>query len=101
MTWESFYLTCFLFGLLMTFASFMLGTHLHIHFHPPHGLNFFNLHFGGHGSPGRSAFSIFSILMFLTWFGGTGYVMTRYRGAAAGIAFTGAMVVGFAGGALM
>jgi membrane protein implicated in regulation of membrane protease activity len=83
MNWESFYLTCFLVGLLLTIASFVFGTHFHL----PHVLH---LHF-----------NLAAVLMFLTWFGGAGYVMTHSRSAAAGLAFTVAMVVGFAGGALM
>jgi membrane protein implicated in regulation of membrane protease activity len=39
--------------------------------------------------------------MFLTWFGGAGYVMTHSHNAAAGMAFTVAAAAGFAGGALM
>jgi membrane protein implicated in regulation of membrane protease activity len=101
MTWQSFYLTCFLFGLLMTLGSFLLGAHLHVHFHPPHGFDFFDVHVGSHGSGGKSVFNLSTILVFLTWFGGTGYVLTRYRSAGAAIALSGAIVVGFVGGALM
>ena len=36
MNWESFYLTCFLAGLLLTIASVAFGS-LHIHLHVPHG----------------------------------------------------------------
>jgi membrane-bound ClpP family serine protease len=95
MNWESFYLTCFLVGLLLTIASFAFGTHFHLpsiphlHLHVPHGHH------------GMTPFNLTTILMFLTWFGGAGYVMTHSRSAAAGLAFTVAMVVGFAGGALM
>ena len=101
MNWESFYLTCFLIGLLLTIASFVFGTHfhlpnvLHLHFHMPHA-------HAGHGSgDGTTPFNLTTVLMFLTWFGGAGYVMTHSRSAAAGLAFTVAMVVGFAGGSLM
>jgi membrane-bound ClpP family serine protease len=101
MNWESFYLTCFLIGLLLTIASFVFGTHfhlpnvLHLHFHMPHA-------HAGHGSgDGTTPFNLTTVLMFLTWFGGAGYVMTHSRSAAAGLAFTVAIVVGFAGGALM
>jgi len=88
MSWESFYLTCFLAGLLLTVASFVLGTHFHVHL--PHA---FHLHV--------PHMNLTVILMFLTWFGGAGYVMTHSRSAAAGIAFTVATAVGFTGGALM
>lgn len=88
MSWESFYLTCFLAGLLLTVASFVLGTHFHVHL--PHA---FHLHV--------PHMNLTVILMFITWFGGSGYVMTHSRSAAAGIAFTVATLVGFTGGALM
>src|ERR1043166_9045822 len=99
MNWESFYLTCFLVGLLLTIASFVFGTHfhlpnvLHLHFHMPHA-------HAGHGSgDGTTPFNLTTVLMFLTWFGGAGYVMTHGHSAAVGLAFTVAVVVGFAGGA--
>ena len=40
-------------------------------------------------------------MMFLTWFGAAGYIMTRYRSATAAIAVTIAVAAGFLGGALM
>jgi membrane protein implicated in regulation of membrane protease activity len=95
MNWESFYLTCFLVGLLLTIASFAFGAHFHLpnflHFHVPHA----------HHGNGMTPFNLTTVLMFLTWFGGAGYVMTHSRSAAAGAAFTVAMVAGFAGGSAM
>jgi len=40
-------------------------------------------------------------MMFLTWFGAGGYIMTRYRSASGTIALTIAVAAGFIGGALM
>jgi hypothetical protein len=105
MTWETFYLTCFLTGLLLTVASFVFGSHFHlpIHFHLPFhlpsGLHLHAPHAdrGDHASP----FNLTVVLMFITWFGGAGYVMTHSRSAAAGLAFTVAALAGFAGGSLM
>jgi hypothetical protein len=105
MTWETFYLTCFLTGLLLTIVSFVFGSHFHlpIHFHlPVHLPSGLHLHAphaarGDHASP----FNLTVLLMFLTWFGGAGYVMTHSRSAAAGLAFTVAFVAGFIGGGLM
>jgi membrane protein implicated in regulation of membrane protease activity len=94
MNWETLYLICFLVGLMLTVASLVFGS-LHIHLHVPHAFHF-AVHRGA-----DSAFNLSSILMFLTWFGGTGYVMTRYRSATAGFALTAAVLLGFAGGALM
>lgn len=95
MNWESFYLTCFLVGLLLTIASFVFGAHFHL----PHVLHF-HVHVP-HGDHGMTPLNLTTVLMFLTWFGGAGYAMTHSRSAAAGLAFTVAVVVGFAGGALM
>jgi hypothetical protein len=81
MNWETLYLICFLVGLMLTIASLVFGS-LHIHLHVPHAF-----HFAAHRGA-DSAFSLSSMLMFLTWFGGTGYVMTRYRSATAGVALT-------------
>jgi len=99
MTWESFYLTCFLTGLLLTIASFVFGSHFHLPFHLPSALHLHVPH--GHHSDASSPMNLTVLLMFVTWFGGAGYVMTHSRSAAAGLAFMVATVVGFAGGGLM
>jgi len=99
MTWESFYLTCFLTGLLLTIASFVFGSHFHLPFHLPSALHLHVPH--GHHGDSSSPMNLTVLLMFVTWFGGAGYVMTHSRSAAAGLAFMVATVVGFAGGGLM
>ena len=93
MTWENVYLTCFLSGLFLTAVSFVFGAHLHLplHLHLPgvHGL-----HTDG---PASSPFNVTTILVFITWFGACGYVVTHYNSSAAGLALvasTGAGVVG-------
>src|SRR5213593_166678 len=104
MTWESFYLGCFIVGLFLTVVSVVLGGHFHlpVHVHFPHGWHLPNvsLHHGGHGDA-ISPLNLSTMLMFLTWFGGSGYLLTRYHSAAATIAFLAALIVGFIGGALM
>jgi len=100
MTWESFYLTCFFAGLLLTVVSFFFGGHaLHVNL-PGH---MFDFTIGGHGGTSHHAspFNIASLMMFLTWFGAAGFIMTRYRSATGAIALTIAVVAGFLGGALM
>jgi membrane protein implicated in regulation of membrane protease activity len=86
MTWELFYLICFVVGFAFTALSFLSGT-LHFHFHLPNG------HFhpgGGHaggpahhggGSQGGyfSFFNPMSLAVFLAWFGGTGYLLVHLR----------------------
>jgi membrane protein implicated in regulation of membrane protease activity len=113
MTWESFYLTCFLGGLVLTTTSLLLGAHVHLPFHLPHW------HFGGghHGSAGHGAgnqgtgghghslglgpVNMTTVLVFLTWFGATGYLVTHYHSASVGLALMASTAVGFAGGTAM
>jgi len=103
MTWESFYLTCFFAGLLLTIVSFLFGGGaLHVNL-PGH---MFDFTIGGHGggahhSHAASPFNVASLMMFLTWFGAAGYILTHYHSSTAVIALLMAMVAGFAGGALM
>jgi membrane protein implicated in regulation of membrane protease activity len=103
MNWESIYLTCFITGLLLTAASFIFGAHFHIHLpvhlHLPAGAHLPTIHGPrGHTS---SPMNLTVLLMFLTWFGGAGYLMTHSHNAAATAAFTVAAGAGFTGGALM
>jgi membrane protein implicated in regulation of membrane protease activity len=101
MNWESIYLTCFITGLLLTTASFLFGAHFHlpVHLHLPTGVHLPAVH----GSRGDTAspLNLTVLLMFLTWFGGAGYLMTHSHTAAAAAAFTVAAGAGFTGGALM
>ncbi len=101
MNWETFYLSCFLAGLLLTVISFVFGTHLHlpvhVHFsglHLPHVAT----HTGTHGI---SPLNLTSLVVFVTWFGATGYLLTHYKSNAAGFALLASTFVGLAGGVLM
>src|SRR5512146_1962730 len=94
MNWADFYLVCFLVGFTLSLASFLLGSfHLlpHVHFHghlhadlghAPHA----GAHAGGghghlsSGEPEVSWLNFGSITAFLAWFGGAGYLLTRYSG---------------------
>jgi hypothetical protein len=90
MTWGNFYLVCFVVGLAFSLLSFFTaGVRGHLHLpHLPHG-------FIGHGPvAGRHAvsvkggaraqagqispFNFVSFAAFLAWFGGTGYLLTRF-----------------------
>ena len=103
MTWESFYLCCFVAGLALTLVSLAFGAHFHLplHVHLPHGLHL--PHVSVHQSTGESIspLNLATMMMFLTWFGGTGYLLTHYRSAAATLAFLVALIVGFIGGSSM
>jgi hypothetical protein len=89
MTWATFYLICFVVGFAFSIISLIAGSgKLHL----PHG----GLHHGGASHPGVghphggvrglargasspiSFFNFFTLMAFLAWFGGTGYLLTRY-----------------------
>jgi len=80
MSWESFYLGCFLVGFFFSLISFLAGFH---HGHLPLARGFGGHAHAGAGArgPGRSLNSpvnFGTIAAFLAWFGGTGYLLTRY-----------------------
>jgi hypothetical protein len=92
MIWTEIYLTIFLIGFALSFLSFLFGS---FHFHLPHihmdGGAHFHLdgghgahaghagHGSGHGSGEQlSLFNFGTIAAFLAWFGGTGYLLTKY-----------------------
>jgi hypothetical protein len=80
MNLATFYLVCFVIGFAFSALSFFTGS-LRLHL-PAHG----HFHFGGHAAHSGSAhgghfplFNPFSLAVFLAWFGGTGYLLTRYE----------------------
>jgi len=99
MNWELFYLICFATGFIFSVLSFLSGT-LHLHIHVPRHFHFGGGHGGGHGSagaahshggaakggargvangPGFSMVNPMTLAAFLTWFGGTGYLLQHLR----------------------
>ena len=88
--WSAIYLTCFGIGLVLSVLAFS-GSFLHLHLGP--------LRLGGHGSLARpeghaagvhpSPVNGFSVVAFLCWFGGTGYLLSR------GHVLTALLVLGF------
>jgi membrane protein implicated in regulation of membrane protease activity len=107
MTWADFYLTCFAVGFLLSAISFIVGG-IHGRLHLPHFPDFGGHDFGGHDfsghvdaghvpaghSPGAahgassaghtgdqspvSPFNFVTLTAFLAWFGGTGFLITRF-----------------------
>jgi hypothetical protein len=86
MTWSDFYFFCFLVGFALSVLSFLVGAaqmHLPIKWHLPFHLGH---HWGGHGgsrgslkgSTEISWFNASTIMAFLAWFGGTGFLLTRH-----------------------
>ncbi len=103
MTWTDFYLICFLVGLLLSVFSIVAGSlHLpHAHFDFGHHFHF-DLHAdaGGHGSD-MPFINFGTIMAFLTWFGGVGYLLTRHVGGLGGWIVLLASIGGLAGAAIV
>ncbi len=124
MTWAGFYLVCFVVGFVLSLFAF-LGVHVHLpfHFHGGHGGAHVHIPHGvvGHGAAhgpvaghgpstgttggargsGASPLNFVTLTAFLAWFGGTGYLLTRYSSlwfvaglaTAAGAGFLGAFII--------
>jgi hypothetical protein len=107
MNWEMFYLICFVAGLMLSVVA-LLGGMGHLHFgghvhvpHLPHGVA------GAAHAAGSAAqmkvpwWNGFSAMIFLCWFGASGYLLTKYGGFVAGVVLALAGVCGVAGGAIV
>ena len=122
MTWESFYLICFLVGFLLSMISFLgqmlhfgghAGQHAGGHVHVPdlhaHGGHAGDVHTATHAhassvstaEPEISKFNFMTLTAFLAWFGGTGYLLSRYSGIWVWVGFVLASLTGLAGAAIV
>ncbi len=111
MTWADFYLICFAVGFGFSFLSFLLGG---VHWHLP-----FHLHFGGNGhvphvhvghatggngqahGASISPLNPMTLAAFLAWFGGTGYLLTRFSTVWFFFGLVWAVVAGLIGAAII
>lgn len=87
MTWENLYLACFALGFVFSVLSFWLGG---FRWHLPHALGGGHVHAGPHLHVARAAgragaarteaplLNPVSLAAFLAWFGGVGYLLTRF-----------------------
>jgi membrane-bound ClpP family serine protease len=90
MTWADFYMACFLFGLILSVLSLLVGLfdlhipglgflhHMHLHhfhLHLDHG-HVHLPHAEAAGGPAISPFNFSTAMAFLAWFGGAGYLLT-------------------------
>jgi membrane protein implicated in regulation of membrane protease activity len=103
MSWSDFYLICFAFGFVLSLLSLLGSMDLHL----PH----FHLHIGaGHGHAAHSGgghggeispVNFGTIAAFFTWFGGAGFLITRFSSFwfLVGLAVAGAS--GLVGAAIM
>jgi membrane protein implicated in regulation of membrane protease activity len=95
MTWSDFYLLCFLVGFSLSVLSFLAGAvnihlpfHLHLPFHGAHHAGGFSGSGHAQGAGLKSAsiksggpiswFNASTLLAFLAWFGGVGYILTKH-----------------------
>jgi len=110
MTWTDIYLICFIVGFSLSVISALSGIfHLHLPgMHDGHGLHFDghggHAHGGFHGHADSAHISVFNfgtISAFLAWFGGVGYLLSRYSGLFFWAAFLLATVGGTVGGAIV
>jgi membrane protein implicated in regulation of membrane protease activity len=111
MSWSDVYLFCFLVGTSLSVLSFLAGA---IHLHLP-----FKLHVPFHGGPAGTGlhhaagvprggaasggmhiswFNASTVLAFLAWFGGTGYLLTKYSRVVSFLIVLLATFAGFAAG---
>jgi hypothetical protein len=114
-SWADFYLVCFAVGFCFSFFSFLFGGARTGRLHLPH----FHGHVGGAHLPsagasahgpvagdahatgaqmqhdgGVSPFNFVTLTAFLAWFGGTGYLLTRYSGLWVGFGLMASVVSG-------
>jgi len=121
MTWADFYLICFAVGFLLSAISFILGG-LHWHLHLP-DLPHFGGDAGGHVVAGDAAathggagsgttehaghaapvspFNFITLTAFLAWFGGTGFLITRFSSIWFALGLLIAMGAGLFGAAVV
>jgi membrane protein implicated in regulation of membrane protease activity len=104
MTWSDFYLLCFLVGFSLSVLSFLSGAmHLHLPFKwhlPFHGAH---AHHGAGGGLAKGAahvswFNASTVMAFLAWFGGTGYLLTKHSSLVAIACLSIAVASGLFGG---
>jgi hypothetical protein len=128
-TWADFYLICFAVGFCFSFFSFLFGGSSR--FHLPHFRGHVGgAHLPaagapaahapvatGHASPagsahtadssaevrqsGASPFNFVTLTAFLAWFGGTGYLLTRYSGLWVGFGLLASVTSGLVGAAVV
>ena len=111
LTWATFYFACFVVGFALTLVSFLAGT---AHMHLPARLHVPQI---GHHAAGQSGAGMrlagkaahagipiinFSTLVaFLAWFGGTGYLLTHYGQAQVVVGLIVAVVGGLTGASIV
>jgi membrane protein implicated in regulation of membrane protease activity len=99
MTWEGFYLICFLLGLIFSAVSLLGGMgHFSGHVHVPHVPHSMHMPHAAGTVPWWNAFSI---TIFLCWFGAAGYLLIRHGSFVAAVVLVLAVICGLIGGAIV
>ena len=99
MTLADIYLICFIVGFSISVLAVLGGMH-HLHIPGLHGHDWHGHHIGmeGHGAP---MLSLGNVAAFLTWFGGVGFLLSRFSGVWLWFAFLLAVTGGLIGGAIV
>jgi membrane protein implicated in regulation of membrane protease activity len=103
MTWPAFFLGCFVVGFALSALAFVLSsTHVHFHVHVPfaHHFHITSPH-AGHGGQSPGAINFATVMVFLAWFGGTGFLLTSQFRWLTVPALVLATLVGCAGAAVV
>ena len=104
MTWADFYLICFLLGLALSLLSVLTGSaHLHLpHVHVPHvHVHVPHVHVPSAEAEGVPWLNFGTMTAFLTWFGGTGYLLERFYAVWFLVALAIALLSGLGGAAIV
>src|SRR5438132_11893302 len=121
MTWTNIYLVCFLLGFSLSAVSWLMGVlglhlpHVHAHgahvhgpriAHGGHAPHAAHAPAGGHSAhahavSGPSFFNFSTATAFLAWFGGAGYLLTRYSSVWPVLGIFLAAAVGVVGAAVV
>jgi len=97
MTWADLYLVCFIVGFVLSLISAFGGF-----FHMPHGHHgHFHVGHGHAAAADVSPINFSTITAFLAWFGGVGYLLTKFSGIWLWLAFLIAVAGGVAGASLV
>jgi membrane protein implicated in regulation of membrane protease activity len=101
MSWADVYLICFIVGfglsLISAFGGFIHLPHGHHgHIHIGHGQGH-----GGQSSSGVSFFNFTTLIAFLAWFGGVGFLLTKFSGVWFWLVFPIAIVSGLIGASIV
>ena len=104
MTWADLYLICFIVGFSLSLIS-VLGSVFHFHLPGLHHGHHGHVHIGTGNTHSVGAdvspFNFSTIAAFLAWFGGVGFLLTRFSGLWLWLAFLIAVGGGLAGGSIV